>query len=69
MPAMQETWVQSLGWEDPLEKEMAAHLSTPAWRIPWTEEPDGLQAMDHKESNTIEWLSLRKKVAGKKIQI
>ena len=39
---------------------MAAHLSTPAWRIPWTEEPDGLQAMDHKESNTIEWLSGKK---------
>ena len=34
-----ETWVRSLGWEDPLEKETAAHSSTPAWRIPWTEEP------------------------------
>ena len=40
--AMQETWVQSLGWEDPLEKEMATHLSTLAWKIPWTEEPGGL---------------------------
>ena len=40
-PAMQETWVQSLCWEDPLEKEMATH----AWRIPWTEEPGGLQSM------------------------
>ena len=38
-PAMQETRVQSLGWEDPLEKEMATHSSTPAWKIPWTEEP------------------------------
>ena len=41
-PAMQETWVQSLGWEDPLEKEMAIYSSILAWRIPWTEEPDGL---------------------------
>ena len=39
---MQETWVQSLGWEDPLEEEMAAHSSILAWEIPWTEEPDGL---------------------------
>ena len=42
-PAMQETWVQSLGWEDPLEKEMATHSSILVWRIPWTEEPGGLQ--------------------------
>ena len=42
LPAMQETRVQSLGWEDPLEKEMATHSSIPAWRIPWTEEPGGL---------------------------
>ena len=41
-PAMQETWVWSLGWEDPLEKEMATHSSILAWRIPWTEEPDGV---------------------------
>ena len=45
LPAMQETWVQSLGWEDPLEKEMATHSSTLAWRIPWMEEPGGLQSM------------------------
>ena len=44
-PAKQETWVWSLGWEDPLEKEMATHSSIPAWEIPWTEEPDGLQFM------------------------
>ena len=44
-PAMQETWVQSLGWEDPLEKGMATHSSILAWRIPWTEEPVGLQSM------------------------
>ena len=42
---MQETWVQSLSWEDPLEKEMAAHSNTLAWKIPWVEEPGGLQSM------------------------
>ena len=45
MPAMHKTWVQSLGWEDPLEKEMATHSSILAWRIPQTEEPGGLQSM------------------------
>ena len=45
LSAMQETQVRSLGWEDPLEKEMAAHSSTLAWRIPWTEEPGRLQSM------------------------
>ena len=45
LPAMQETRVQSLDWEDPLEKRMAAHFSIPAWRIPWTEEPGGLQTV------------------------
>ena len=45
LPAMQETWVQLLGWEDPLEKEMETHSSTLAWRMPWTEEPGGLQSM------------------------
>ena len=43
--AMQETQVQSLGWEDPLEKEVATHSSLLAWRIPWTKEPGGLQSM------------------------
>ena len=43
--AMQETWVQSLGWEDPLEEGMATHSSILAWRIPWTEDPGGLQSM------------------------
>ena len=43
---MQETQVRSLGWEDPLEKEMAAHSSILAWEIPWTEEPGGLQSME-----------------------
>ena len=45
LPAMRETWVQSLGWEDPLEKGMATHSSILAWRIPWREEPGGLQSM------------------------
>ena len=44
-PATQETWVQSLGWEDPLEKEMATHSNILTWRIPWTEEPGRLQSM------------------------
>ena len=45
LPAMRETWVQSLGWEDPLEKGMATHSSILTWRIPWTEEPGWLQSM------------------------
>ena len=45
LPAMQETWVRSLGQKDPLEKGMATHSSILTWRIPWTEEPDGLQSM------------------------
>ena len=51
-PAMHKTQVQSLGWEDPLEKEMATHSSILAWRNSWTEEPGGLQSMCGKE-----WLS------------
>ena len=43
LPVVQETWVQSLGWEDPLEKEMATHSRILAWEIPWKEEPYGLQ--------------------------
>ena len=45
LPAIQETWVQSLGWEDPLEKEMAPHSSILGWEIPCTEEPGKLQSM------------------------
>ena len=48
--AKQETWVQLLSQEDPLEKEMATHSSVLAWEIPWTEEPDGLQSMGSKKS-------------------
>ena len=50
LPAMQETWVRFLGWEDPLEKEMATHSSILAWSIPWTEEPGGLQPMGLQKS-------------------
>ena len=53
-PAMRETWVQSLSWEDPLEKEMATHSSIFAWRIPWAEELGGYSSWGHKESDTTE---------------
>ena len=49
LPAMQETPLQSLGHKDPLKKGMATHSRFLAWRIPWTEEPGGLQSMGHKE--------------------
>ena len=52
LPAMQETRVQSLDWEDPLEKEKATHSSFLAWRIPWTEEPGGLQSMVFAKKQT-----------------
>ena len=58
LPAMQETQVQSLGQEDPLEKGMATHSSILAWRIPWTEEPGGLQPMGRKELDMTEQLTL-----------
>ena len=45
VPAMQETWVRSLGGEDPMEKSMATHFNILGWRIPWAEEPGGLQSM------------------------
>ena len=53
-PAMQDMWVQSLGQEDPLEKEMATHSSILAWEIPSTEEPGGLQSMGLQELDTTE---------------
>ena len=56
LPTTWETRVRSLGQEDPLEKEMATHSSTLAWRIPWTEERGRLQSMGSKESDTTEWL-------------
>ena len=51
---MQETWVRSLGWEDPLEKEMATHSGIPAWKIPWTQEPGGLSPWVRQESDMTE---------------
>ena len=57
MPAMREIQVRFLGWEDPLEKEMAIYSSTLAWKIPWMEEPDRLYSpWGHKESDTTERL-------------
>ena len=61
LPAMRETRVRSLGWEDPLEKAMAIHSSTLAWKIPWMEEPDRLQGYspwDREESDTTERLHI-----------
>ena len=58
LPAMWEMCVQSLGWEDPMEKGTATHSSILAWRNPWTEEPGGLQSMSCKESDMNEQLSL-----------
>ena len=52
LPAIQETQVQSLGQEDPLEQGMATHSRILAWRIPWTEEPDGLQSMGSQKDTT-----------------
>ena len=52
LPAQQETWVQSLGWEDPLKEEMATHSSILILEIPWTEDPGGLQSMGSQKSQT-----------------
>ena len=57
LPTMRETWVQSLGQEDPLEKEMGTHSSILAWRVPRTEEPGGLQSMGHRKLDTTEQLN------------
>ena len=54
MQKMQETWIQPLGWEDSLEKGMENHSSILIYKIPWTEEPGGLQSMGHRESDTTE---------------
>ena len=51
-PVKRETWIGSLGWEDPLEEGVATHSSILAWRIPWTEEPGGLQSVGSQESDT-----------------
>ena len=57
LPAVQETWVQSLGLEDPLEKKRVTHSSILAWEIPWTEEPGGLQLMGSQRVGHTEQLS------------
>ena len=54
LPVMLKTWVQSLGWENPLEKAVATHSSILAWRIPWTEEPGGYSPQGCKELDTTE---------------
>ena len=56
LPGMQETWVHSLSWEDPLEKEMAAHSSTLAWRIPWGRSLVGYSPWGREESDATERL-------------
>ena len=56
-PAMQDTQVLSLSWEDPLEKGMATRSSILSWRIPWTEEPGRLQSMGSQQSDMTEWLT------------
>ena len=68
LPAMWETWVQSLGQEDPLEKEMATHSSILAWRILWMEELGGLQSMGRKELDTTERLHFHFHFTFKKIR-
>ena len=57
LPAMQEAWVRSLGWDDPLKKGMAIHSSILAWKIPWTEKCEGYSPWDRKKSNTTEQLT------------
>jgi len=64
LPVMQETRVRSLGWEDPLEKGMATHSSILAWRIPWTEEPGGLQFMGSQRAGH-DWVTITQCHKGK----
>ena len=68
LPAMQETWVRSLGREDALEKEMATHSSTIAWKIPWTEEPGRLQSMGLQRVGHDRATSLSKKWLGQELR-
>ena len=63
MQEMQEMWIWSLGWEDPLEKEMATHSSIPAWEIPWTEEPGGLQSTEAQRVGD-DWACTHTRVRG-----
>ena len=66
---MWETWVQPLGWEDPLEKEMATHSSTLAWRIPWTEEPGGLQSTGLQSGTQLSDFTFTSLVSLPRVQI
>ena len=68
LPTMRETWLQSLGWEDLLEKEMATHSSILAWKIPWTEEPGRLQSMGSQRIRTV-CICIRKRNLKKKVDI
>ena len=69
LPAMQETWVPSLGWEDPPEKGITTNSSILAWRIPWTEEPGGLQSMGLEEWGRVCWRGKGDKVYGKSLYV
>ena len=62
LPSMQETWFQSLGWEDPLEMEMVTHSSILAWKIPWKEEPGGLQSIGLQRAGHVKQLSTHTKL-------
>ena len=64
LPAVEETQVGSLRWEDPLEKEMATHSSIPAWRIPWTEELEGYSPRGCNDLDTTEYAHTHKSAAG-----
>ena len=65
LPAMQETWVQSLGWKDPLEKEMTTHSSTLAWKMPWMGEPCKLQSMELQSRTRLSDLAAAAMVSSK----
>ena len=60
LPIMQETWDRYQGWKDPLEKEMATHSSTLAWKIPWAEEPVGYSAKGREELDTTDYTQTSK---------
>ena len=59
---MQKMQIKSLGWEDPLEEEMVIHSITLVWKIPWTEEPGGLQSMGSQDSDKLKQLSMQREV-------
>ena len=69
MWGMQETWVRSLGWEGPLEEEMATHSNILAWKIPWTEEPGGLQSVGSQRVDTTKQLSTHTCMQGRCVEV